>query len=185
MKSDELKESASSDINPEGYFPFVHFIAKRFYGRGFDSEELFQAGIIGLLEAAKRFDSSRNIAFTSFAFSYIEHSIRQALRECFLYSRYNNYVELNETDERRDLAENLLGDSNGCVNNLMDRIEINESVKSLNLTEKQIIQLRYFKDLTQTHTAQLMHMSQSSVSKKEKEALMKIKVHLTMHDLCE
>lgn len=47
----------------------IYDIAKKFYG--YPKEDLFQAGVLGLLKAYKQYDESFNAKFTSFAYNYI------------------------------------------------------------------------------------------------------------------
>lgn len=56
----------------------VRSIAIRFQGRGLDLEDLIQEGAIGLLAAARRYDSSR-AQFSTFATLWIRQSIQRAV----------------------------------------------------------------------------------------------------------
>lgn len=47
----------------------IYDISKKFYG--YPKEDLFQAGVLGLLKAYKQYDESYNAKFTSFAYKYI------------------------------------------------------------------------------------------------------------------
>ena len=47
----------------------IYDISKKFYG--YPKEDLFQAGVLGLLKAYKQYDESFNAKFTSFAYKYI------------------------------------------------------------------------------------------------------------------
>ena len=42
----------------------IYMVIKRFSGRGYDSDELFQIGSIGLLKAIERFDTTSDYAFS-------------------------------------------------------------------------------------------------------------------------
>jgi RNA polymerase sporulation-specific sigma factor len=53
----------------------------RFKDRGYDREELFQVGCIGLVKAADRFDASRGLAFSTYAVPMIFGEIRRFLRD--------------------------------------------------------------------------------------------------------
>lgn len=55
--------------------------------------------------------------------------------------------------------------------NLIDKIALNEVIDSLGEKEREIIQLRYFKDKTQTDIAKEMGISQVQVSRMEKKIL--------------
>lgn len=47
----------------------IYDISKKFYG--YPKEDLFQAGVLGLLKAYKQYDENFNAKFTSFAYNYI------------------------------------------------------------------------------------------------------------------
>ena len=55
--------------------------AKRFINRGYDFEELTQVGSIGLIKAIKRFDSSFDVQFSTYAVPMIMGEIRRFLRD--------------------------------------------------------------------------------------------------------
>lgn len=45
----------------------VHHIVKRFAGRGYEMEDLFQIGTIGLIKAIDKFDLSYEVQFSTYA----------------------------------------------------------------------------------------------------------------------
>ena len=47
--------------------PLVSSISKKFINRGYDYEDLFQIGSIGLVKAIKNFDNSYNVKFSTYA----------------------------------------------------------------------------------------------------------------------
>lgn len=59
----------------------VYMVIRRFAGKNYDMEELFQVGCIGLLKAAERFDKERNLAFSTYAVPLIIGEIRRFLRD--------------------------------------------------------------------------------------------------------
>ena len=59
----------------------VRSIIKRFIGRGYDEEDLFQIGSIGLLKAIRRFDESFNVKFSTYAVPMIIGEIKRFLRD--------------------------------------------------------------------------------------------------------
>lgn len=54
---------------------------------------------------------------------------------------------------------------------IADRIALNQTLKSLDEKDRQLIELRYFKGLTQAKTAAALSMTQVQVSRKEKALL--------------
>ena len=50
---------------------------KAFYGRGLESEDLFQIGSIGLLKAIDKFDLSYDVKFSTYAVPMISGEIKR------------------------------------------------------------------------------------------------------------
>ncbi len=59
----------------------VHLCANRFRGRGIDYEDLYGAGCIGLLKAAKGFDEERGVKFSTYAVPVILGEIKRLFRD--------------------------------------------------------------------------------------------------------
>jgi RNA polymerase sigma factor (sigma-70 family) len=62
---------------------------------------------------------------------------------------------------------------------LFDRIALKEALSKLKKEERQIIILRYFKDLTQVQVAKMLGKTQVQVSREEKKILKKIRCFLS------
>lgn len=58
---------------------------------------------------------------------------------------------------------------------IVDKLTINGIIENLNLREKTIIKLRYFKEKTQNQVAKLLGISQVQVSRIEKKILEEMK----------
>lgn len=61
---------------------------------------------------------------------------------------------------------------------LSDRLALIEAMKSLGDGDRELIELRYFKGLTQVKTAERLGMSQVQVSRKEKALLLKMRKYM-------
>lgn len=59
----------------------VHHIVKRFLGRGYDAEDLFQIGSIGLMKAIDKFDLTFEVRFSTYAVPMISGEIKRFLRD--------------------------------------------------------------------------------------------------------
>jgi RNA polymerase sporulation-specific sigma factor len=56
-------------------------VVKRFVGRGYDSDDLFQIGSIGLIKCIDKFDMSYEVKFSTYAVPMILGEIRRFLRD--------------------------------------------------------------------------------------------------------
>ena len=59
----------------------VHALCKRFSGKGIEYEELFSAGCLGLSKAISRFDESRDLQFSTYAFPVIMGELKRLFRD--------------------------------------------------------------------------------------------------------
>ena len=59
----------------------VHAVVARFLGRGAEREDLFQIGVIGLLKAIDRFDTSYEVRFSTYAVPLITGEIKRFFRD--------------------------------------------------------------------------------------------------------
>lgn len=59
----------------------VRHIVKRFLDRGYDAEDLFQIGCIGLMKAIDKFDLSYDVRFSTYAVPLIQGEIKRFLRD--------------------------------------------------------------------------------------------------------
>lgn len=59
----------------------VFSLVQRFSNRGYESEDLFQIGTIGLIKAIDKFDLSYNVKFSTYAVPMIIGEIRRFLRD--------------------------------------------------------------------------------------------------------
>lgn len=59
----------------------VRSVLKRFTNRGYDTEDLFQLGCIGLLKAIQKFDTTYEVRFSTYAVPMIIGEIKRFLRD--------------------------------------------------------------------------------------------------------
>ncbi len=59
----------------------VYMVLKRFQNRGHEKEDLFQIGVIGLMKAIDKFDTTTGFSFSTYAVPMIIGEIRRFLRD--------------------------------------------------------------------------------------------------------
>lgn len=75
----EIKADRNSIV--ENNLGLVHACANRFRGRGVEYDDLFQAGCVGLIKAADKFDESRGFSFSTYAVPVILGEIKRIFRD--------------------------------------------------------------------------------------------------------
>ncbi|MCL2740041.1 MAG: sigma-70 family RNA polymerase sigma factor, partial [Oscillospiraceae bacterium] len=70
-------------------------IAKRFYGRGYEPDDIFQLGSIGLVKAIQKFDCSFQTAFSTYAVPMIIGEIRRFMRDDGMIKVSRSLKDLN------------------------------------------------------------------------------------------
>ncbi len=74
-------ESEAREVLIEKNLGLVHHIVRRFSGRGYDPEDLFQIGTIGLMKAIDKFDLKLGLQFSTYAVPMITGEIKRFLRD--------------------------------------------------------------------------------------------------------
>ena len=205
----------------------VWSVARRFFGRGCEPEDLFQLGCIGLMKAIRGFDLSQPVAFSTYAVPKIAGEMRRFLRDdgpvkvsrtlrerAFALRQVQTRLEretghsprlsdlcretglqpeevLEALQAPRDtdsLDAALPGQDRTLGDILSDRREEGALVETLALREaidrlepllRQVILLRYMRDLTQQRIAVILGLTQVQVSRMEKKARTQLKQALT------
>ena len=93
-------------------------IVKRFTGRGYEVEDLYQIGCMGFIKAIKRFDASFDVKISTYAVPYILGEIKRFIRDDGLIKVSRSIKELGikirETEqeyikrEGKEITINLL-----------------------------------------------------------------------------
>ena len=161
-------------------------IVKRFLNRGYEQEDLFQVGSIGLIKAVDSFKPDKNIKFATYAAKCIDNEIlmmlrseKKKIREVSIYEPIGTDKEGNEIsiieivgDDTEDVVEaHIRKQRVECLKKNMDKV--------LTKREKMIIIKRYglfeSDEMTQSELAKTLGISRSYVSRIEKKALGKLK----------
>ena len=140
MGSKAAKEKIVSDNTG-----LVWSIARRFVNRGYDLEELYQIGCIGLLKACDRFESRYGVQFSTYAVPLIAGEIKRFLRDngAIKVSRIlkQNGYQISKAKEAllhkygREATLDELADYTGlCVGDIVMATEANREVESIQQT---------------------------------------------------
>ena len=220
MGSKAAKEKIVSDNTG-----LVWSIARRFVNRGYDLEELYQIGCIGLLKACDRFESRYGVQFSTYAVPVILGEIKKLFREggtvkvsrslkelgmrvqaarehtmklcgteptlSQLAEQLGESVEnvamaiqaaqpaMSLTPEGREDAEHQLDiPVESPEDALADRISLEEVLRALPVQDRQLIQLRFYGNRTQSETAKVLHTTQVQISRRERKILVLLRRRL-------
>ena len=81
IEAAQANDEEAKQVLIERNMGLIRHILKRFTGRGYDMEDLFQIGCIGMLKAIERFDLSLGLCFSTYAVPMIAGEIRRFLRD--------------------------------------------------------------------------------------------------------
>ena len=195
------------------YEGLIYSIISR-YPKRFDRDDLYQVGMLGLIDAYKHFDKSYDTKFSTFAYYYIVGEINKYIRESSSLKISKNLVELNRkiisakevmaqklgreptnleislyleveeemidmailaTDEVDSLENSLYDVGKSYDNTSAEVLDLKNEIMNLSLEERKLIIARYFDELTQSETSNILGISQVQVSRSEAKVLKKLK----------
>ena len=81
IEKSQLGDKKAREILIEENLGLVRHIVKRYTIRGYDAEDLFQIGTIGLMKAVDKFDSSFGVQFSTYAVPMIQGELRRFMRD--------------------------------------------------------------------------------------------------------
>lgn len=164
-------------------------IVKKFIGKGYDTEDIYQIACIGFIKAIQRFRFDLGNALSTYSVQYmlgeikkffrddgIIHISRNKKEEGFKLKVESIYDEIGEGKEKIEVI--FLNEDEETK--VIDKIAITEMIEKLNRRDKEIILLRYFKDKTQVQVAEILGISQVHVSRIEKRILKEFKRKLVV-----
>lgn len=123
----------------------VWCIVRRFAGRGYEMEDLFQIGSIGLLKAIDKFDTSFDVKFSTYAVPMINGEIKRFLRDDGMIKVSRSLKEtacraratresLNQQMGREPTLEEIAAEIGASKEDLVMALESNAEVESLQKT---------------------------------------------------
>ncbi len=170
-------------------------------------EDLFQAGMIGLMKAVDHFDFRRGTTFATFAVPHILGEVRRQFQKEMgqhhkispskLIEAENNFLQchgrsptleelaesvgcepgdiLQQQEIPMEQAEELPdGQWEESFQDVENRLFCHKLFRSLPQRQRQILYERYYRSKTQSEVAADMDISQTRVSRLEKEALRRL-----------
>lgn len=183
---------------------FVVSYAKRYRGLGVGLLDLIHEGNLGLIEAARRFDASRNVKFITYAVWWVREAMMHVLSDqtrafsfppkqfAALYNAPED-VSLNEPvgdasrsahpdGRERERADFLLQDGVPIDDEMIHRADLDELVDALSDLdgkEREVVRLRFGLEDDEEHTLQeigdRLHLSRERVRQIESRAKEKLR----------
>lgn len=161
------------------YLPLVKSIASKYKNKYKDLnipfEDLVQEGFLGILEAEKRFDASKGIKFSTYAFYWIKKKILEAIQ--IEKRQFLNSFELNEDI----VSENdlVVGEIKNKENSLFHHI----FEKELSPLEQKIFTLFFQEQKTLSEISKELGIRRERIRQLKELILRKIKINqkLTKH----
>ena len=193
------------------------------YIKYFDKDDLYQVGMIGLINAFNNYKDNMNTKFSTYAYFYILGEVKKYIREFKLIKVSKELSKLNLSVEKaRDALSLRLGkepsdydvalfleidvkdvvdakcanlllkslDYESEENNLYDyvgyeeegyninNIMLKDEIERLGDNEKKLIYERFKNGLSQAEVAKMMGISQVSVSRLEKDVLIRLRTRM-------
>lgn len=104
-------------------------IVRRFTGRGYETEDLYQIGCIGLIKAIKRFDINLDVQLSTYAVPYIMGEIKRFIRD-------DGIIKISR--QTKELSVKIKQIQNDYMNKLGEEIPINLIADKLNISKEEV-----------------------------------------------
>ncbi len=154
----------------EQNLPLVRALARRFSRSDDPTDELVQAGSIGLIKAVDRFDAARGRDLGAYAVPTIVGELRRHSRRARATAS-GGRQHPQVLDEESVAAPGAETDFRRSEN----RAALGAAFRILTRREREVVVLRFYRDLTQQRIAQELGLSQAQVSRVLSEALAKLR----------
>jgi len=149
----------------QDYLPLIKSVASRYKKERVSFEDLIQEGFLGLLEAKKRFDPSKKVKFSTYAFYWIKKKILEAIQKERIQSL--DSVELNEEILESSIIEKTYESEN---------LEIFPD-KNLTPLEQKVFKLYFQQGKTLSQIAKELGIRREKVRQIKQLLLRKIKIN--------
>jgi len=104
-------------------------IVKRFIGRGYESEDLYQIGCIGLIKAIKRFDISLDVQLSTYAVPYIMGEIKRFIRD-------DGIIKVSR--QTKELAIKIKQIQSEYMNKMGEEISLGKTAEILKISKEEV-----------------------------------------------
>ena len=119
----------SRDLLIEKNMGLVWSVVRRFSHRGYEAEDLFQIGVIGLMKAIDYFDTSYDVKFSTYAVPMIIGEVRRHLRD-------NNALRVSRSI--RDTAYHALQTRSRLMDETGQEPHISDVAKAMGIKEEDV-----------------------------------------------
>lgn len=154
-------------------------IVKKFIGRGYDTEDIYQIACMGFIKSIQRFRFDLGNELSTYSVQYMLGEIKKFFRDDGIIHISRNKKEeglkikvesiYDEVCEGKEKIEVIFSEDEQTK--MIDKLTISELIRKLNRRDRNVITLRYFKDKTQEQVAKILGISQVHVSRIEKRIL--------------
>lgn len=154
----------------------VYYLARSFQKStgGIEYDDLVQEGMVGLVKAARAFDESKGILFSTYAWISIKRRILLYIKR---QRKHKRDISINQDIRGTDGVpmEEILGYSQKEYENVWKRDLLERCIRSLNQSQREIVLLYYGKGLKQKEIAKQLGISQGQVCRIIKRCLEKMR----------
>ena len=158
------------------HLPLVRAIAIRVYESipvHVDLDDLIHAGVMGLIDAATRYDATMDVTFQSFAKHRIKRSILDSLRAA---------ASSRPTEDENQSTPEYPAPVKFRPDNMVERkqlsVKLQSAISTLPDRYQKVVVLYYTKDMTMKEIGSRLNINESRVSQIHKNALEKMAVVL-------
>lgn len=145
--------------------------------RSVSTDDLASAGTLGLIAAADRFDSSRGLAFSTYARHRIMGAILDFLRTEDPLSRSARRAECGGAPVTVSLDQLTTPPAAHLGPRIEDRVDVGNARKCLSPRENRVISLLYDQDWPAREVAKLLGVNESRISQIKHRAVTKLRSH--------
>jgi RNA polymerase sigma factor (sigma-70 family) len=148
----------------------------------YDYDDLYSLGNIGLLSAARTYDAQRGVAFSTYAYRCIEHSILGALKrewdqqiECICLSQLSVEEDDNPIEEQ---IPDTAPDASAIAFHRCDRDLLEAAIEGLSERQQEAVRSIYFEGESIAEIAKRWRLSMQAVQKQHVLALKALRLRL-------